>query len=192
MKKYNIIYADPPWPYGRIPTGSAADHYPLMTGQEICELPIPEMAADDAALFMWSTWPMLPLSLEVIEDWGFTYKTAAFVWVKTYNSGLPVCGIGRWTRGSTEHCLLATRGSPKRLDANVPQVVLLARREHSAKPPEVRGRIVQLMGDLPRIELFARRPEPSLFGDTMAGRDTIGYDISGKPIEQELEELINA
>ncbi len=109
---------------------------------------------------------MLPEALHVMQAWGFTYKTCAFTWVKTTGAGADAMGMGHHTRGNTEYCLLGTRGKLKRVDAGVRQVVLehghseetlfALRARHSAKPPEVRDRIVRLLGDLPRIELFAR------------------------------------
>lgn len=99
---------------------------------------------------------MLPEALETIKAWGFTYKTVAFCWAKTTKEGKAAAGMGYWTRSGAELCLLATKGKPKRVSKAVRQVVLAQRGEHSAKPPEVRDRIVQLMGDVPRIELFAR------------------------------------
>ena len=188
-ERYGIILADPPWDFktwsdkgkGR----SAERHYPVLSVEDICQLPVKDIAADDCCLFLWGTWPKLPDVLSVISDWGFIYKTSGFVWVKEnrVSDGF-FTGMGYYTRANTEYCLLATRGSPTRVDASVRELVVAPRQEHSAKPPEVHDRIVQLLGDLPRIELFAR--------DVVEGWDAMGYDISGKSIEQELDELINA
>ena len=106
---------------------------------------------------MWATFPMLREALELIEAWGFTYKTIAFNWVKQNKSGNGIFwGLGNWTRSNSEICLLAVKGKPKRISAGVHSVVLSPLQRHSQKPAEVRDRIVELMGDLPRIELFAR------------------------------------
>lgn len=101
---------------------------------------------------------MLPFAFDVITAWGFTYKTVAFVWVKQ-NKKAPSLfwGLGNWTRSNAEFCLLATRGNIKRVAPNVHSVVMTPIERHSQKPDEVRDRIVKLMGDRPRIELFARQ-----------------------------------
>lgn len=167
MGRFQIIYADPAWQYdNRTIRGGAEHHYPTMSLAQICALPVSKLAADDAALFLWATWPTLPDALQVIRAWGFTYKNGGFTWVKTTKAGTDAVGLGHWTRGNTEPCLFATRGSPKRADASVRQVVLdeevicAPRARHSAKPPVVRERIVQLLGDVPRLELFARERVP--------------------------------
>jgi N6-adenosine-specific RNA methylase IME4 len=161
LEKFNIIYADPPWTYRQGGNGSAKKHYPLMPIEEICALPVAELAAKDSTLFLWATLPLLPEAFEAIRAWGFTYKTAAFVWVKTNksNPGYFV-GMGHWTRANAEICLLAIRGKPRRQAKNIPQIIAEPRREHSRKPAVARERIVRLMGDLPRVELFAREAPP--------------------------------
>ena len=125
---------------------------------DICALPVAELAAKDSALFLWVTFPNLPHAFEVIRAWGFTYKTVAFVWVKR-NKASPgyFVGMGYWTRANAEMCLLATKGAPKRQAANVCQIIDAPIEQHSRKPDETRRRIVALMGDLPRVELFARQ-----------------------------------
>lgn len=132
--------------------------YPTMTLNEIKELPISMIADKDCSLFLWVTMPMLQEGLEVIKAWGFDYKTCAFTWVKQNPRGEGIyCGLGRWTRGNAELCLFARRGHPKRIDASVKQIILAPREQHSKKPDCARDRITQLLGDLPRIELFARQ-----------------------------------
>lgn len=106
---------------------------------------------------MWVTMPNLIEGLEVIKSWGFTYKTCGFNWVKTYKSGKPVIGLGYWTRANAELCLIATKGKIRRISKNVSQIIMETPREHSRKPDIVRDKIVELVGDLPRIELFARQ-----------------------------------
>ena len=159
--KYSIIYADPPWSYKawNAKTGhkSAAAHYSTMSLSQICGLPIQDITAEDCVLFLWSTYPNLPQAFQVMEAWGFTYKTVAFTWVKTYKSGKPVVGLGYWTRANAEICLIGVKGRIRRVNSGVSQIILSCQREHSRKPDEARERIVQLMGDLPRIELFARQ-----------------------------------
>lgn len=159
MKQYNVIYADPPWRYEqRSLQGAAEKHYPTMSIDELCALPVMSIAAKDCILFLWTTFPMIPEALRLIEAWGFKYKTVAFVWLKQ-NRKSPTWfyGLGFWTRGNAEICLLAKRGSPKRQSASVHQFIISPIEEHSKKPDVTRERIVALMGDVPRIELFARQ-----------------------------------
>lgn len=164
MKKYGIILADPPWAYhvwSKKDAGRTAEsHYPTMRLADIRALPVGELAADDCALFLWVTLPNLREAFSVIEAWGFTYKTVAFVWVKQ-NRKTPSLfwGMGYWTRANAELCLLATKGRPKRQSAAVHQVILSPIEMHSKKPDAARKRIVTLMGDIPRVELFARQAE---------------------------------
>jgi N6-adenosine-specific RNA methylase IME4 len=161
-QKYNIIYADPPWKYddGMNAGKRGAIHkYPVMSDKEILEMPVLSIAADNCALLLWATFPRYGLALEVIKAWGFAYKSAAFVWVKTNRvKGNLFMGNGNFTRANAEVCLLGIRGKMQRLDKSVHQVVKAPRQEHSRKPDEVRERILKLFGDIPRIELFARRP----------------------------------
>ena len=129
-----------------------------MSIEDICKLPVNKIASDDCVLFMWMTFPTLKEGLKVIEEWGFKYKTVAFVWVKQ-NKKTPSLfwGLGFWTRANAEICILATKGKPKRISAKVHQVIISPVEEHSKKPDEARKRIVELLGDIPRVELFARQ-----------------------------------
>lgn len=165
-KKYDIIYADPPWQYkvwsdkgkGR----TAEPHYKVMSKEKIQNLPVKNISSDNSVLFLWVTYPCLKEGLELIEKWGFEYKTCAFSWIKM-NKTKPTLfvGMGYYTRANNEVCLLATRGKPlTRVNKNVQQVVLSKIREHSRKPDEVRDRIINLFGDRSRIELFARQSTP--------------------------------
>lgn len=160
-KKYNIIYADPPWKYNDQKANDpkmGGITYPVMELQDICNLPIKDLCNKDCCLFMWTTMPMLQEALEVIKAWGFKYITCAFCWVKQNPKGVGIySGLGHWTNGNAELCLFAKKGSPKRIMKNVKQIVMSPRRKHSQKPDEVRDRIVNLVGDLPKIELFARQ-----------------------------------
>jgi len=172
--QYGAILADPPWNFhtwsnkGR--NRSADKHYGLLDLDAIKALPVGDLAAPDCALFLWATWPMLGDALEVIRAWGFKYKSVGFVWVKVNKDDTPFMGLGYWTRANTEPCLLATRGKPKRLHADVSQVIIEPRREHSRKPDCVHERIERLVGG-PYIELFARRP--------MAGWTVWGDEVDG-------------
>jgi len=170
-KKYNIIYADPPWGYDdQSFRGTMANHYKCMNLEDIKRLPIKEIAEVDCILFLWATYPKLREAFEVIDAWNFHYKTIAFQWIKKNKTGDGYFfGLGRWTRSNTECCLLSTKGRPKRVSNSVSQLVFSRLRNHSQKPDEVRHRIVELMGDLPRIELFAR--------DRVEGWDVWGNEI---------------
>ena len=159
---YSIIYADPPWQYQRNKVqGAAENHYPTMGIDELCALPVADLAAPDSALFLWATFPQLPEALRLIEAWGFRYKSVAFVWLKKNKKADSwFYGLGFWTRGNAEICLLATKGHPKRKAANIHQFIISPIEAHSKKPDEAREKIVALMGDLPRVELFARQSPP--------------------------------
>ncbi|MEM1026377.1 MAG: MT-A70 family methyltransferase [Myxococcota bacterium] len=173
---FAIIYADPPWSYRDKagPRGAEA-RYPCMPLERLQELDVAGLAAPSATLFMWTTWPMLQDALDLGADWGFEYVSAAFVWVKVTKHGKLHWGMGAaGTRANTEPCLQFRRGKPKRVSAGVHQVIMSPRREHSRKPDEARDRIVELMGDLPRVELFARQSTP-------------GWDVWGNEVASTVE-----
>ena len=145
-----------------------------MTLQDICALPVMDICAPDCGLFLWVTFPMLREAFEVIDTWGFTYKTCAFVWLKTNRTNNNYrMGLGNWTRANAEFCLFAKKGHPQRQSASVHQVIEAPITRHSEKPNEARQRIVELMGDLPRIELFAREKRP-------------GWDVWGNEIQSDI------
>lgn len=169
--KFSVIYADPPWAYTDRRTrpgpkgnfaGSAAHHYPTMSVSELCDLPVNEIADGPSLLFLWATWPLMPHWNEVITAWGFTYKTIAFDWIKTGSSGRPRPGGGSYTRSNSEVCLLAVKGKGASLikGHSIVNTHLAPRTRHSEKPDLFRQLIVQLVGDVPRIELFARANYP--------------------------------
>lgn len=170
MKKYNIVYADPPWKYGSFPSTSDRYAYPLMPTSDICALPVRDIVKPDALLFLWTTMTHLPDAFRVIEAWGFSYVTNGFTWIKT-NTRSPslFLGMGYWTRQNAELCLVAKRGRPSRHDASVSSVVMAPRGTHSQKPAVVRSHIVKICGNLPRVELFARQKAP--------GWDTWGNEV---------------
>ena len=127
------------------------------------------VADNNSVLFLWAVSPLLPEAFEVMKAWGFKYKTVAFCWSKNTKNGKKVSNLGRWTMGNVELCLLGVKGKPKRVVKNIKQLVEAERTKHSKKPNEVRERIVKLMGDLPRIELFAR--------ERVAGWDVFGNEV---------------
>ena len=192
-KKYRVILADPPWSYNdksKSHGGGAESHYPCMSTKDICNLKIP--SADNAILFLWTTFPQLEEALKVIKAWGFVYKTCAFTWVKTNKDGTIYMGMGRYTRANAEICLLAKKGKGcKRINASIKNTQIYPRTKHSRKPNDFRDQIVLLFGLLPRIELFARKPKELFEDESFRGWDCMGNDISGKDIKQELEEMIN-
>ena len=162
MKKYGVIYADPPWRYRNKPNGrSPESHYPTMPIEDIKALPVKDLAADDCVLFLWVTFPQLKDAWGVMEAWSFTFKTIGFVWVKLNPKSDGIFwGMGYWTRSNAEICLIATKGHPQRKAPNVHQIIISHVEEHSKKPEEARRRIEALMGDVPKLELFARRTSP--------------------------------
>ena len=164
-KKYKIIYADPPWDFKYMGKSNpndmavyrASEHYNVMSLEDIKNLPIKSIADKDCILFIWVIDSMLDKVFEFINSWGFKYKTVAFTWIKTNkNNGKPFYGLGYWTRCNPEQCLLATKGKISRISKSVEQLTFSNRLRHSQKPSIFREKIVQLMGDLPHIELFAR------------------------------------
>ncbi len=154
--KYNIIYADCPWEYEDTLKG-AANHYDVMTIHDIRALPVQSIAKDDALLFMWCTFPMLEEGLDVINAWGFQYVTNGFTWIKKNKSHGYFIGLGHYTRSNAEVCLIGKRGKGlKVINHSISQIHSSIVREHSVKPDAIRQKIVKMVGDQPRIELFAR------------------------------------
>lgn len=181
-KTYDIIYADPPWRYENWNEKWHKEHsesrwagkkYSLMAVDELKALPVKDIANKNSVLFMWTISTMLPKSFELMKEWGFDYKTIAFVWVKKNKlKDSFFTGMGFWTRSNAEICLLGVKGKPlPRISHRVSQIIYTPRREHSQKPEEARQKIVELLGDLPRIELFARtKPE--------------GWDVWGNEVDK--------
>ena len=156
-KKFNIIYADPAWDYWEGGEKNQSLHYKTMTIDEICSLPVKNISDDNCILFLWVTYPILFNAVRVIESWGFKYSTCGFVWVKrNKNTDGWFFGNGAWTRANSELCLIATKGSIVRMNASISQVLDDRIMEHSQKPIRVRKLITELVGELPRIELFSR------------------------------------
>ena len=185
QSEYRVIYADPPWSFATYSDKgkgrSAQAHYDCLGMDDLCKIPVREWAARNCALFLWTTDPLLPQALKLIEAWGFTYKTVGFYWAKL-NRSAPgkrfaeedfFTGLGFWTRANVEQCLLATRGKPKRKAKDVRRLVIAPRREHSRKPEEVYQRIERLLSG-PYLELFARgtRPGWDSWGDQSGLFDT--------------------
>lgn len=167
---FGAILADPPWAFeawsGKGKARSAENHYGTMTDADLAALPVADLAAADCALFMWSVWPKMHDAFRILDGWGFKYKTCAFTWLKAdpyrlfADDKTPFAGMGYWTRANSEVCLLATRGKPKRLNADVRQGIIAPRREHSRKPDCVHERVERLVAG-PYLELFARQQRPN-------------------------------
>ena len=177
MKKYNIIYADPPWSYrDKALSGNrgAGCKYKVQSKEWLENLQITNIADKNCILFLWVTMPKLNEGFDLIKNWGFEYKTVAFTWIKKNKvTDSLFWGMGRWTRANAELCLLSTKGKPKRISAGVHSVVESKIRKHSQKPDEVKDRIISLVGDLPRVELFARNK-------------TDGWDVWGNEVESDI------
>lgn len=162
MQKYQLIYADPPWQYrDKCNSGDrgASHKYPVMNLRDICKLPVDQIADDSCLLAMWWVPPMPVEALEVVKAWGFRFMTMkGFTWHKTNkNQGDSAMGMGHMTRSNSEDMLFAVKGKlPKRINAGIIQHVTAPRMKHSQKPDIFRQLLVELLGDVPRIELFAR------------------------------------
>ena len=161
-KNYDVIYADPPWSYSTNSakiSNSTDSHYPVLAIDELKRLPVKDIASKNAALFLWTSNPFLPKAIELMEAWGFDFKTVFKVWRKTNKDGSPVCVPGWWSRSSTELLLVGARGSPlqNKMSLNEPQEFVSERESHSEKPDEIRDAIFNFLNVNTRIELFARK-----------------------------------
>ena len=190
VNKFQIIYLDPPWSYkDKALAGNrgAECKYPVMSLEEIKKLPIQQIADENCALFIWITMPLLYQVFDVISAYGFKYKTCAFNWIKrNKKSNTYFWGMGNYSRGNGELCLLATKGNPKRISASVHSIIDTPIEGHSKKPDIVRDKIVELFGDIPRIELFARN-----MNKYDNGWVNVGNDIDGTDIRDSLQQIIH-
>jgi len=152
----------------------AKQFYSTMLLIDICSLPVKDIADDNSCLFLWATYPKLPEALEVMKAWGFTYFGLGFEWIKKTQTGKDFFGMGYWTRANSEPCLLGFKGKLIPQSHSIRQIVETKIQEHSKKPAEIRNLIVELIGDLPRIELFARQK-------------TEGWDVWGNEVESDIE-----
>lgn len=181
MKKYQVIYADPPWSYYNDSSakkdcttvkGMRRPPYEVMSSKEITALPVNKISYKNCILFIWTTDYHLEKCLKVIKEWGFEYKTIGFVWNKK------CCFMGAYTmKSGIELCLLATKGKDAHKlvkKHNVRSLIEISRTKHSEKPKEIKDRIINLMGDIPRIELFAREKTP-------------GWDVWGNEVESDID-----
>jgi len=191
--KYKIIYADPPWSFkvwnkpkegmSKSETSRLASrYYSTMKIEDIKNLPILNIADKNCVLFLWCTPPLMKEAMGTMQSWGFKYKTWGFVWIKMCRDGVtPRRNLGYWSRSNAEVCLIGVRGKTiPRVSKSISQIVITPQLKHSQKPFEIANRIVQLLGDLPRIELFAR--------DKKEEWDATGLDLDGKDIREFLLE----
>lgn len=174
--KYQLIYADPPWRYNdNASRGAAERHYPTMKLADIHALDVGSLAQPNCLLAMWATFPLLTQALSTIEAWGFSYRTIGFVWAKTNKDGSLYRGMGHYTRSNAEIMLFASRGRAlPRLNKGMCNTVLAPRERHSKKPDIFRNNLVDLYGDIPRIELFARQPSE-------------GWHVWGNQVETDIQ-----
>jgi N6-adenosine-specific RNA methylase IME4 len=194
MKKFNVIYADPPWQYAdKLSNGKRGVDfkYKTLNIKDIMALPVKNIAAEDCTLFLWGTWPLIKECISTVEAWGFDYKTCGFVWNKvTKKEPIKIIkGMGRYTRGNTEFVLIGRKGKMlERADKSISQVlfsdttdIMLASRsgKHSEKPGSVICRISRMYPKVPKIELFARR--------RMKGWEATGFDYDGVDIRDFLK-----
>lgn len=162
MNKYDLILCDPPWSYTDKATAGkrgAEFKYDCMSERELFDMKpyIDEISNLNSVLFMWSTGPMLPVSIKVMESWGFKYKTVAFTWIKRTRNGKMFWGMGNTTRSNPEFVIYGVKGKGiKRISASVHSVIESQIREHSRKPDELREKLLELYGDISRIEMFSR------------------------------------
>lgn len=179
--KYGAIIADPPWSYAlRSAKGYAKSpevHYPTMDEAAIASLPVGHLAGRDCMLWLWSTWPHLPIAMRVMEAWGFTFKTGG-TWVKRTPTGKPTFGTGFILRSATEPFLIGTIGAPAYHSRSVRNLIDAPRREHSRKPPEAREMVTRLLPDVFACELFGREPWPN---NDVWGNDTARFSPSPAP-----------
>lgn len=171
MKKYQVIYADPPWSYSNKKTGGgnssgASQHYDTMSLQDICDIAIP--TAKDSCLFMWATVPLMPEAFKVMDAWGFKYKTM-ITWRK-----LMSMGMGYWYRGQTEHLLFGIRGKIKAFRVQEANIIQHKVGRHSEKPEVFRELIERSTLHMPdKLEMFARK-------------ESIGWDVFGNQVNNSI------
>lgn len=184
MKKYTVIYCDPPWSFNSKKTGGnmtsgAAAKYPTMSMAELKAMDIASLCEPDCILIMWYVASQPQEALDLCKAWGFTIKNInGFVWNKLTVTGLPFFGMGFYTRAGSESALIGTIGKPSNLVDNhgVRAVRSAVVGKHSAKPPEFRDDIIKMCGDVPRLEMFARNATPGwdLFGNECGDSIEIG------------------
>jgi len=187
MKKYQIIYADPPWAYGSkscVNNSKGKEikklqkHYPTLTIKQICNLPINKIIKKDACCFLWFTSAFGEEAYKAMRAWGFKPIKIIFVWEKITKNGKTCQNVGPWTMGNFEYVLFGTKGNMTQYKRknNIPEKIRAIRTKHSEKPQEVREKIIELFGNLSRIELFARQK-------------TLDWDVWGNEVDSDIDLL---
>ena len=164
---------------------TANAQYNTMEQKDIEALPISKLAEDNCILFLWATFPKIQEALDTIKAWGFEYKTVGFTWVKTnLKDGKPFFGVGWYTRSNAEVCLIGVKGKAPKVSNSISSIIIEPRRRHSQKPNIIREKIVEFCGDIPRIELFARRDNQL----NLKGKTTFdGWDVWGNEVENDIK-----
>lgn len=173
--RYGVILADPPWSFSlwsaKGAAKSAQAHYACLSADQISALPVRDMAAPDCLLFLWATWPMLPVAMRAMEAWGFAYKTGG-AWAKQSRSGRKwAFGTGYLFRGASEPFLIGTVGRPKQAVRDVRNLIVAPVREHSRKPDDAHRILERMFPDVPKAELFARQRRE-------------GWDVFGNEVDK--------
>ena len=193
MKKYSVVLADPPWEFvtysdkGR----KKSPKYPVMSFSALCSLPVCKIVDDNAALFMWATWPTISSAFTVMKAWGFEYRTLAFDWFKTTKNAKPHFGTGYYFRAGPEPCLLGVRGRMPVAVKNERNIIVAPAREHSRKPDDQYDKIERVYPfDVynNRIELFASNESANTA--VQYCYDVVGYDVDGRDIRCALDDMI--
>jgi len=183
LKKYNVILSDCPWQYAdRAGSRGVENHYRTMSNKDLMHLRVGDLAAEDSVHFLWVTGPFMLTGIRLLQAWGFTYKGVAFTWVKkNKKADTFFTGMGHYTRSNAEFVLIGTRGRLERKSRSVHSIVVAPVMKHSAKPEDVRDRIVELYGDVPRLEIFAR--------SKCEGWDQTGLELDGKDVRDFIDEV---
>lgn len=173
MSGYELIYADPPWQFKDANTGGkhnsgAANKYRTTSIEELKQLDVESLAADNCLLVMWWVGSMPQEAIDLVNAWGFTIKNMnGFVWRKITKGRKRYFGMGHYTRAGSESAIIAVKGKPKILNHSIRAVQTKTILEHSVKPDLFRELAVELAGDVKRLEMFARSSTGGwdLFGD---------------------------
>lgn len=185
MKKYNVIYADPPWNYDNKKTGGsmisgAESKYNTTTLEDLKTMPVNKITADDSLCFMWVTVPLMDEGIELLKAWGFQYKTM-ITWEKT-----GILGMGHWLRVQTEHILIGVKGEVKPFKYQEKNIYRHPICAHSAKPHFFRELIVKLseksFDECDKLEMFARSRE-GMFSDY----EYEGWDVFGNQVNNSIQ-----
>lgn len=192
---YKICYTDPPWVYSNQQSNDpkrGGYRYKNLTMEAIAQIPYAEFMDEDSLIFMWVTGPKtIEIAQKVVpglEAQGYKFVTKVFSWIKLNPTGSVVTlgkdiwlekgvysGLGYWTCGNTEDVWLFRKGKPQRISKSVKQPTFAPRGgEHSEKPAEIKSKILELVGDLPRLEMFAREK-------------THGFDVWGNQIDSDID-----